>query len=167
MALTSLASDHAENFYDSDEHEKDIDLLSAWILGSSYADLAVIPPVYERLNALFGGKDESKRTSDATEYIGKLTYPASWVWSGARILAGSLGESFPSFIRDSIEWGLPSEAATQLVAHAAVTRPGAIAITRVTGPDWRSALTWVTDATEEELVALGLTALDVDRIISV
>ena len=96
-----------ENYYDSDEHETDIDLLSAWILGSSYADIAVIPPVYERSNALFGGKDKSKRTSDATEYIGKLTYPASWVWSGARVLAGSLGESFPNFIRDSIESGPP------------------------------------------------------------
>ena len=165
-ALAALAGDHVDAFYNSYEYEKDIELLSAWILGSSYADLAVIAPVYERPNSLFGGRDESKRTSDATEYIGKLTYPASWVWSGARILAGNLGESFPSFIRNSIEWGLPSEASTQLVAHAAITRPGAIAITRVTAPDWRSTLAWVTDATEEELVALGLTALDVGRIIA-
>ena len=56
VALTSLASDHAENYYDSDEHETDIDLLSPWILGSSYADIAVIPPVYERSNALFGAR---------------------------------------------------------------------------------------------------------------
>jgi hypothetical protein len=164
-ALAAFASDHVENYYNSREYETDIELLSAWILGSSYADLAVIPPVYERANALFGGKDESKRTSDATEYVGKLTYPSSWVWSGARVLAGNLGESFPNFIRNSIEWGLPSEAATQLVAHAAVTRPGAIAITRVSGPDWRSALTYVAYTTEEELIALGLTVLDVDRII--
>ena len=87
------------------------------------------------------------------------------MWSGARILAGSLGEAFPSFIRSSIEWGLPSEAATQLVAQSAVTRPAAIAIARATGSSWTSTVAWVSDASEEELVALGLTTLDIDRVI--
>jgi hypothetical protein len=120
-------------------------------------------PIYDRSNSLFGGLDESKRTSDATEYVGKLTYPASWVWSGAKLLANDVGDALPDFIGAAIELGLPSEAATRLVKEAGLTRPAALAITGVTGPSWRDAVNWLAGDIEGPIQSLGLTALDGER----
>lgn len=164
-ALASFAAGEDRAFYASDEYASDIELLSSWLLGMSYADIASVAPIYRRANSLFGGTDEAKRTSDAAEYIGKLTYPASWVWSGFRILAGAPGEGFPGFIRDSIEFGLPSESATQLVYFARLTRGGAVAISEITGPAWNSAREWIAGVTDDEIRQLGLTTLDISRVI--
>ena len=164
--LARLADGNDREFYNSDEYDVDVALLSAWILGTGYVDIARIAPIYDRANSLFGGNSESKRTSDATEYIGKIAYPATWVWSGARVLAGAMGEEWPGFIRDAVELGLPSEAATQLAANAFVTRPAAIAISSVTGPEWDSVLSWVVGDIGGELPEFGITTLDADRIIS-
>ena len=147
----------------SDAYQAEIQLFSAWITGASFTDIARAAPVFSNRNSLFGGRDEAKRTSDATEHIGRLTYPASWAWSGAKVLAGSLGDSFPAFIRSAIELGLPSEAATELVAQAGVTRSAALAVTAVTGPEWSAVLDWV-GRHDDELPDLGLTSLDSARL---
>jgi hypothetical protein len=163
-ALASFA-DGSDDYQRSDAYQAEIQLFSAWITGTSFVDLARAAPIYSNQNTLFGGKDESKRTSDATEHIGRLTYPASWAWSGARVLAGSLGDSFPAFIRSAIELGLPSEAATELVAQARVTRACALAVTEVTGPEWAALLAWVGQY-EDELPDLDLTILDRGRLVA-
>lgn len=163
-ALASIAEGERGEHYRSAEYEADVRLLTAWLLGTSYVDIAQIAPIYDRANALFGGTDESKRTSDATEYIGKLTYPASWVWSGVRVLAGDLAEEIPGFIRNAIEFGLPSEAATQLVVRAALTRSAALKITELTGPTWDELHRWLVDDIEDDLWNFGLTELDSARL---
>ena len=163
-ALAGLAEGEDRTYYRSEEHEADVSLLAAWLLGRSYTEIASEAPVYERANALFGGTDESKRTSDATEYIGKLTYPASWIWSGARVLAGPLGDTIPGFIRDSIEFGLPSEAATQLAVHAYLTRTAAMKVSNLTGPSWEAARQWLGTDVNGQLQELGLTVLDTLRL---
>jgi hypothetical protein len=155
---------HGDNrFRRSEAYATELRLFGAWILGASFVEIALAAPVYATSNSLFGGRDEPKRTSDATEHIGRLTYPASWVWSGAKVLAGDLGERFPSFIRSAIELGLPSEGATQLATRARVTRPAALAVTEVAGPEWSNVLSWLRRF-EDELPDLGLTALDRDRL---
>jgi hypothetical protein len=161
-ALASFA-DGSDAYQRSDAYQAEIQLFSAWLTGASFTDLARAAPVYSNQNSLFGGRNEAKRTSDATEQIGRLTYPASWAWSGARVLAGSLGDSFPAYIRSAIELGLPSEAATELVAQAKVTRPAALAVTEVTGPRWSAVLDWA-GRHEDELPDLGLTTLDSARL---
>jgi hypothetical protein len=152
-----------DRFSLSNDYSSEIELLSQWIIGSSFVEIARMAPVYENQNSLFGGTNEPKRTSDATEHIGRLTYPASWAWAGVRVLAGDLGESIPGFIRSAIEQGLPSEAATQLVAQAHVTRSAALAVTGITGPDWNAVIEWIGQF-EDELPNLGLTALDAERL---
>ena len=147
----------------SSEYEYDILLLSSWMMGLSYIELARIAPVYNRANALFGGTDDSKRTSDATEYIGKLSYPASWAWTGALIIAGDLGGALPPFMRSAIELGVPSEAAGVLVRRAGLTRPGALAVVEVAGSSWSAARAWLTgDAFAQ--VATVLTDADQSRL---
>lgn len=132
-ALSNFADGDDGDFYGSSEYESDIALFSAWIRGASYVDLANLAPVYDRENALFGGSDESKRTSDATEYVGKLAYPATWTWSGVRVLAGDVGDELPSFVRAAIELGVPSEGAATLIQRSGLTRPGALSVARIAG----------------------------------
>jgi hypothetical protein len=164
QALYSFGADNADAFERSDEYESDIALLAAWMSGASYLELAQIAPVYKHKASLFGGDDEAKRTSDATEYIGKLTYPASWTWSAAKVLAGELGDALPSFVRQSIELGLPTEGAAELAQRASVTRPAAISVTRVTGPSWRDVEEWLASDEAASLAGLGLTQSDAARM---
>ena len=138
-ALVRFA-DGSDEFRESDAYQAEIQLFSDWIIGASFVELARTAPVYANKSSLFGGRDEPKRTSDATEHIGRLTYPASWAWSGAKVLAGELGDDLPGFIRNAIELGLPSEAATQLVTQARLTRSAALVVTEFTGPEWNSVL---------------------------
>jgi len=161
----AMFANGSDAFHESDDYAADLRLLSEWIMGASFIDLAATAPIYSRQNSLFGGTSEPKRISDATEHIGRLIYPASWAWSGAKILAGELGEFLPAFIRSAIETGLPSEAATELVEQAHLTRPGALAITQFTGPEWGAALEWITQI-DGELPDLGLTKLDAERFAS-
>lgn len=142
-ALARFAGGDDEAFLSSAEYEADIQLLAGWMMGRSYIDLARIAPVFDRANALFGGREESKRTSDATEYVGKLSYPASWTWTGATVLAGDLGEAFPSFITSAIELGVPSEGASVLIRRAGVTRPTALAVARMVGSSWSDVEAWL------------------------
>lgn len=165
-ALAKLAAGEDREFYASAEYEIDVKLLTAWILGKSYRDIARMAPVYARANSLFGGTHEPKRTSDATEYIGRLTYPTSWVWTGARVLAGELNEALPSFVRDALAAGLPSQAATQLVALGSVTRPAAFAVTAMTGHDWPAVVDWLASDIQDDLQVMGLTSLDQERMLS-
>jgi superfamily II DNA/RNA helicase len=164
-ALRRFTQGDDRNFYDSTEYRIDVELLSSWILGKSYVEIARSAPIFERANSLFGGRNEPKRTSDAAEYVGKMTYPASWVWSGARILSGESGEQWPAFIRNAIDLGLPSEAATQLVTNAFVTRSAALAVSALTGPDWNVAREWLMDDIEGVIDPLNLTTLDRERIL--
>jgi hypothetical protein len=164
-ALGRFTQGNDRNFYDSAEYRVDVELLSSWMLGQSYVEISRLAPVYERANSLFGGRNEPKRTSDAAEYVGKMTYPASWVWSGARILCGEAGEQWPAFIRNAIELGLPSEAATQLATNAFVTRSGALAVSAITGPDWNVAREWLMGEIEGVIDVLDLTILDRERIL--
>jgi superfamily II DNA/RNA helicase len=161
-ALVRFA-DGNDGFRESEAYQAEVQLFSYWITGASFVELARAAPVYDNKNSLFGGKDEPKRTSDATEHIGRLTYPASWAWSGARVLAGGLGDAFPGFIRSAIELGLPSEGATQLVALAQLTRPAALAVTKITGPKWSVVVEWISSF-EGSLPDLGLTRLDAGRL---
>jgi hypothetical protein len=85
----------------------------------------------------------AKRVSDATQYIGKLTYPASWVWSGAQIGAGDVGKTFPAFIRGAIEHGVPTESCVQLIELGRVTRAAALTVARLCGPSWEQAAAWL------------------------
>lgn len=116
----------------------DIELLSSWMQGASYGDIASIAPRPSRANALFGGDDPSKRASDAAEYIGKMTYPASWTWSAALVLGG-LGDSLPRFIRGSIELGLPTETAVVACRDGGLTRNAALIVSERCGPEWSTA----------------------------
>jgi replicative superfamily II helicase len=155
-----------EEMHESPDYQVDVRLFSAWLMGASYTEIARLAPVYDRANALFGGTDEPKRTSDATEYIGKLTYPATWVWSGLRVLAGEVGDTLPSFMRQSIEFGVPTEGAAMLAARGAVTRPAAMHVTSVAGSDWDGIADWLRTATPDEVMALDMTALDLQRILA-
>lgn len=162
-ALARFADGDDEAFLSSAEYNADIQLLASWMMGWSYIDLARIAPTFQHANALFGGRDESKRTSDATEYVGKLTYPASWTWTGATVLAGDLGEAFPSFIRSAIELGVPSEGASVLVRRAGVTRPTALAVASVAGSSWAGVQEWLlADGFDSD--ASGFTEADRGRL---
>ncbi len=149
----------------SADFELDVELLSRWIGGASYTELAEAADQTPHPNSLFGGSDLSKRISDATQYIGKLTYPGAWVWSGAQILAGDLGGSFPSFVRGAVEHGVPSESCVELIERARVTRAAALTISALAGPAWSQAATWLLGDGNLEDVVPTLTRSDAERLL--
>jgi hypothetical protein len=164
QAIMTFADDGDEHLT-SEDFAADLDLFSSWISGYSYIDLARLAPTYPHAGSLFGGTAEDKRTSDATEYIGKLTYPAKWVWSAVHVLAEGIGPSLPNFIGSAIEYGVPSEAATRLIQQGFLTRPAALAITAQTGPSWAATRDWVQNAELVNDPIEGLTRLDHDRLL--
>jgi superfamily II helicase len=148
----------------SDDYALDIDLFSNWLMGASYSQLAEVADVARHPASLFGGTDRPKRVSDATQYIGRLTYPAAWVWSGAQIIAGDLGKSFPAFIRGAIEYGVPTDSCVQLIEQGRVTRAAALAIASFAGPSWDAAATWLLGDGNLDEAALVLTSADEERL---
>jgi|GEM_PF-6688598 len=149
---------------DSTDFDADIALLSGWLLGLSYVDLAADAPTYPHAASLFGGSQEHKRTSDATEYIGKITYPAGWAWSAAQVLIEGDGVELPSFMRDAIEFGVPSEAAAALVRVGHLTRSAALSVASMAGSQWDAARDWLTDEDHVLDAVHRLTRLDADRL---
>ncbi|WP_165368352.1 DEAD/DEAH box helicase [Phytoactinopolyspora endophytica] len=163
-ALSRFAYQADTEHLGSTDHELDIQLFTDWLMGASYARLAEMADVAQAATALFGGQDESKRISDATEYIGKLVYPASWVWSGAQIVAGELGDTFPSFIRGAIEYGVPNETCVQLIERGRLTRRAALTISGLSDAGWDEATTWLLgDGNVDDAAAL-LTRADGERL---
>lgn len=165
-ALAKFAAGDDDEFLSSDEYDADVQLLANWMMGASYVELARMAPVFSHANALFGGTDESKRTSDATEYVGKLSYPASWTWSGAIVLAGDVGEAVPGFVRSTIELGVPNEGASVLVRRAGVTRQAALAIANIAGTSWLNVQEWLASDGIELGTAPSLTQADRGRLMS-
>jgi hypothetical protein len=163
-ALLGVALGEDESYLDSVEFSADVELLSAWICGESFIELARRAPTYSHASALFGGASEPKRTSDATEYIGKLTYAASWVWSAVQVLAGDLGDALPAHLRGAIELGVPTESAVGLISDGHLSRPGALAIARLAGDTWQDAVDWLTGDEAENHPSLLLTHLDRERL---
>jgi len=145
------------------ELSADIELLALWIEGNPLQALAEAAPPARSAVSLFGGRDPDKLTSDAAEYVGKLSYPAGWVWSAVRVL---VGEHAPNFVRPCVEHGVPSSTAAALIREVALTRDGANRIAGVAGPVWPEAIRWVRTAGADELSALGLTRLDWKRLVA-
>lgn len=150
--------------YGEENFETDIDLMSAWLLGVNYSEISEVAPRVNDSRVFFGGNDRSKRVSDAAEYVGSNTYAAAWVWSAVKVLAGGLGGELPGFIRDSIELGLPSEGAVRLVKNYSLSRPGALMLTRLSGPSWAEVRDWVRWNSVERFASLPLTRLDMIRL---
>jgi hypothetical protein len=144
--------------------EADVSLLASWIRGNSYAAISRQAPTAESKRSIFGSEDDSARVSDAAEYLGKLTYPAAWVWSAVRVLAGALGESLPVFIRDAIELGVPSEGAVRFINDVGLSRPGALLLTSRSGASWSQAVEWLRFANDWQFRDLRLTKLDLQRL---
>lgn len=162
--LEKFAYENDSKHFGSNDYELDIRLFAHWILGESYRELAEKADVAPHKAALFGGSDESKRISDATEYIGKLTYPAAWVWSGVMILAGEVGTRFPPFIRGAIEQGVPTETAVRLIERGRLSRPAAMVVSELAGSDWSHAVHWIADDENVADSKLQLTNGDRERL---
>jgi len=163
-SLYRFAYEGDTSHFDSDDYQLDITLFTNWMMGASYAQLAEVADEAPHVLSLFGGSDGPKRVSDATQYIGKLTYPASWVWSGAQIVAGDLGKSFPAFIRGAIEHGVPTESCVQLIELGRVTRAAALTVARLSGPSWAQAGAWLLGDGNVDDAALVLTHADTERL---
>jgi hypothetical protein len=51
-----------------------------------------------------------------------------------------------------------------LVSRAFLTRPAALRITAITGPDWLAVIDWLVGDPADDLMALGLTRNDLARV---
>lgn len=151
----------------SDIFQADVEIFAGWIRGMSYGDLADRAPTFPSAQSLFGGSDETKRVSDATEYIGKLSYPASWVWSAVQVLAKDSGIVIPTFVRGSIEYGLPTEGAVQLASRAGVTRAAAVRIASLAGSSWAEVRDWLRGENGQDDVLARMTRADAARLTDV
>ena len=148
-------------------HKAEISMMAAWIRGANLATIAAAGPRFTHASALFGGLEEWKRTSDAAQYLGNISYHAGWVWSGVRVLCSAHHQiTTPKFIRDAVEYGLPSESATRVARFTGMTRPAALAISRAGGSDWDACRGWLESDDFEYMDDLALPLLDTERIIA-
>ncbi len=151
------------NWPDGEElFEVDISLLSAWIAGSTYSELAALAPRFAR--GSFSGGDDEARTADAAEWVGRVTYPAGWCWSGIRMLSDRGEEAIPAWIRSGIEFGVPSESCAQLMLATGISRTGAVALGRTLPSAWSSARPKLADLDYADIRSVGLTEGDARRI---
>jgi hypothetical protein len=162
--LRAFGEQLSNEHHGSEEFNADIQLLSGWILGRSYRELAMDAPIYDNANSLFGGTQDHKRTSDATEYIGKITYPSAWTWSALQVLLEADDLLVPGFLRDSLEYGLPYESATMLVRRGRLTRAGAMQVIEIAGSNSDDIRDWLSN--EDELIRWDnrFTRLDAKRL---
>ncbi|WP_330272107.1 DEAD/DEAH box helicase [Lentzea sp. NBC_00516] len=150
----------------SDEmYASDIRLLSQWIMGASYTALGQIAPTVPGGKGLFRGTDASKRSSDASEYLGRLALPTSWTWSAAKAMLGDTNDLIPVFVRQCIEQGVASETAVRLVTTGGMTRNAANIVASALGGDWILARTILIDLADDSLQGLSISTLDSQRLI--
>jgi len=145
--------------------QADVGLLRGWLLGHSYGQLAAEAPMLGHASRLFGGTEVPKRTSDATEYIGKLGYPATWVWSGARIVGRPATDAWPSYIRGCIEYGVPTEAGVRLIEEGRVSRATALSLGALCGPGWTDTVEWLIERGEAQMGPAGVSTADRLRLL--
>jgi hypothetical protein len=103
--LRAIASGALAWPYESDLYAADVDILCGWLLGRSFEDIGEAAPTFPR--GIFSSENAADRASDAAEQLARIAYPASWAWSGIRVLAGELGDSTPSWIAQAILAGTP------------------------------------------------------------
>lgn len=139
----------------------DLEMLSSWLLGISYADLAQIPPVYSgRGRGIFASTNSGRRASDAAEQMGRLSYPASWAWGAVVAMLGEKGDELPGWIRRAIELGVPTETSVELVRALGLSRAGATRLNTVLSSSWDLGEAELMDISESELRRLGLPGHD-------
>jgi len=164
LALFELGSGRRRWPSDDELFEADVQLLALWIGGADYREIAQAAPRGRSANSLFGGADGAKLISDAAEYVGRISYPAAWAWSAARVLMGQPGDALPPFVRQAVEFGAPTETASRLIAMAGVTRLGARLLAEAVGSDWQTAAEELGEFDADDLLAAGLSSLDADRV---
>ena len=145
--------------YDDPIFMTDIELLSSWIVGMSYSELAQIPPIFGG-RGIFGSSDLGKRSADAALQMGRIAYPSSWAWGAATAIMGEDGEALPTWIRHGIEFGVPTETAVELIRNFGISRASSVALSSVLSPNWSSAEAELLDLGESDLRALGVTEID-------
>lgn len=139
--------------YGEELFEVDIDLLTAWILGESFADLADLAPTFPR--GLFSSTTSGGRAADAADLVGRLAYPAAWAWLGAVALLSDRAENIPGWIRSAIASGVPSEVAVHVVEDVGLARPAAVSVSGSLSPRWDDAASELRELSEPEISQLA------------
>ena len=127
-----------------DLYRTNILLLSQWISGVSIANIA--NTLYEAMEdgnfSVRGWKanqDDAKSERFMLEYLIKQSQPASWAWSGIAALTESGGERIPTWIRGSVEYGVPTQTCHELCAHVGLSRRGSLQLGENLSAQWGSA----------------------------
>jgi replicative superfamily II helicase len=138
--------------YDNSIYQDDLAIFEGWILGRPFTELANIPPVFSDRGA-FGSDDAVKRTIDALEHTGRITYSAAWAWSAVGAMLG--GEIAPAaWIRSAIENGVPTEAGTRLIEDYGVSRETAVKLSDALANDYQGLRSHLEDVTAMELIEM-------------
>jgi replicative superfamily II helicase len=143
--------------------EADLQLFPAWMMGTDFAHLGEQAPSFTR--GIFSSTDAGVRAADAAEYVGRMSYAAAWSWSATLAMLAELGDEFPSWIRRSVEWGVPNETAVELMARLGVSRTGALQLSEQLGPNWTEAAPAMEDVQDLELRDRGVSNADVTRFL--
>jgi replicative superfamily II helicase len=143
-------------------YRADVELLGKWIAGTSYVDLGGDAPTFPR--GMFSSKTASGRAADAAELFGRVAFTAAWAYSGVRAMMGDAGDLLPSWVRQSIEFGVPSATAVLLVREGGLTRDGAVRLAPSIDSDPQVALDELRDWSLEDLESLGLRRADAAKV---
>jgi replicative superfamily II helicase len=142
----------------------DLNLLAAWIRGATFSELGELAPVISGNRGQFRGHESTKRASDAAEYIGRITFPASWTWSAIKAMIGPQSEEIPGYIRQCIEYGCYSDSAVQLIRQAGLTRNSANTVASALAYDWASLCSELAAMPARRVEGLPIASLDLSRL---
>lgn len=140
--------------------QRDIQILSLWLMGHSFSEIAEQVEPLGTAAVLFGRGSSVERTADACEYLSQISYASGWVWSSLRYLAPTAGPELPAFYRQCIEFGVPTETAGTLSDLTRIGRTSAIRLGELV-PAWAEAEPWIRSA---EVADLPVTIGDRNRI---
>ena len=144
-----------------DVFQADQRLLAMWISGAQLSVIGAAAPTFER--GAFSSGEPTERAEDAQSLFTDIAPTAAWVWSGIVALAGRSG-TVPYWIRRAIEFGVPTETATQLVRRVHTSRHAALLVSRLLPPVWEDAATRVRELENDRVLSLGVTQADAERL---
>lgn len=158
--LRSIENGERDWPYEDAIFQADLSLLSLWINGAAFTDIAQHAPTFSR--GLFEDK-AGKRTADAADYITTIANQSAWVWSAISVMLEEKYPDIPLWIRRAVELGIPTELGTEIMVRADLSRSGALTLSQHFPSAWEEGKHKLFDTEAADLSHLGLGQADLNR----
>lgn len=144
--------------YDDEMYRLDIWTFSAWLQGFNFETLGSRVVAFKTRGS-FSSENPAKKSADIASHLIRIRDPAVWAWNGVQALMPD-DVFIPPWVRFSIELGVPSQSAVELIRRARLSRDGAVLLAQALSPRWRQAESFLLEMLDSDLRDIGLSTLD-------